>query len=80
MLGCSLGNLGIIGFVDSDYVGDLDKRRSRSHRGYVFTMFSCVVRSKEILQSAEYMAIVEACREATSLRGPMIFISHYQNL
>jgi hypothetical protein len=26
------------------------------------------------------MAIVEACREATSLRGPMIFISHYQNL
>jgi ATP-binding cassette subfamily B (MDR/TAP) protein 1 len=66
---------GIVGFVDSDCAGDLDKRRSLT--GYVFTIGGCVVSWKAILHStvawstieAEYMAIAEACREATWLRG-----------
>ena len=66
---------GLVGFVDSDYAGDLDKRRSLT--GYVFTIGGCAVSWKAILQStvawstteAEYMAIAEACREATWLRG-----------
>ena len=32
---------GLVGYVDSDYAGDLDKRRSLS--GYVFTVGSCAV-------------------------------------
>ena len=31
----------IIGYVDSDYVGDLDKRRSL--KGYVFTLSGCAI-------------------------------------
>lgn len=31
----------IVGFVDSDYAGDHDRRRSLT--GYVFTLSSCVV-------------------------------------
>ena len=66
---------GLVDFVDSDYAGDLDKRRSLT--GYVFTIGGCAVSWKAILQhtvawsttEAEYMAISEACREATWLRG-----------
>ena len=35
--GSSKEGVGIIGYVDSDYVGDLDKRRSTT--GYIFTLF-----------------------------------------
>jgi hypothetical protein len=38
---------GLVGFVDSDYVGDLDKRRSLT--GYVFTIGGWAVSSKAIL-------------------------------
>jgi hypothetical protein len=66
---------GIIGYVDSDFAGDLDKRRSLT--GYVFTIGGCAVSWKTTLQStvalstteAEYMAVAEACKEATWLRG-----------
>ena len=31
----------IVGFVDFDFAGDLDKRRSLT--GYVFTLFGCAI-------------------------------------
>lgn len=65
----------IIGYVDSDYAGDLDKRRSLT--GYVFTLSGCAISWKATLQStvalstteAEYMAAAEAVKEAIWLRG-----------
>uniref|UniRef100_J3KXJ5 Uncharacterized protein n=1 Tax=Oryza brachyantha TaxID=4533 RepID=J3KXJ5_ORYBR len=61
--------------VDSDFTGDLDKRRSLTD--YVFTIGGCAVSWKASLQAtvalstteAEYMAISEAGKEATWLRG-----------
>ncbi|KAL3514409.1 hypothetical protein ACH5RR_027126 [Cinchona calisaya] len=65
----------LIGFVDSDYVGDLDKRRSLT--SYVFCIGGCAVSWKATLQhvvalsttEAEYMAITEAIKEALWLKG-----------
>ena len=53
----------LIGYVDSDYAADLDRRRSLT--GYVFTVGSCSVSWRATLQSvvalstteAEYMAV-----------------------
>nr|GFD05526.1 retrovirus-related Pol polyprotein from transposon TNT 1-94 [Tanacetum cinerariifolium] len=58
------------GYRDSDYVGDLNKRRSRT--GYVFTLAKAPVSWKSTLQStialstteAEYMAMTETVKEA----------------
>ena len=66
---------GLVGFVDSDFAGDLDKRRSLT--AYVFTIGGYAVSWRATLQSivacsttdAEYMAISEACKEAIWLRG-----------
>ncbi|KAK1652059.1 hypothetical protein QYE76_069864 [Lolium multiflorum] len=66
---------GLAGYVDSDYAGDLDKRRSLT--GYVFTVGGCAVSWKATLQDvvaqstteAEYMAIAEAGKEAVWLKG-----------
>jgi hypothetical protein len=66
---------GFIGYVDSDYAVDLDRRRSLT--GYVFTVGSCAVDWRAILQSvvalstteAEYMAISKACLELIWLKG-----------
>jgi hypothetical protein len=66
---------GLVGNVDSDYVADLDKRRSLT--GYVFTAGDCDVSWRETLQpvvaqsttEAEYMAIAKACRESAWLKG-----------
>ena len=63
------------GYVDSDYAGDLDKRRSLT--GYVFTLGGSTVSWKATLQAtvalstteAEYMAVTEAIKEAIWLRG-----------
>ena len=60
----------VIGFVDSDYVGDLDKWRSTTD--YVFTLVGALVNWKFTLQSTiafstskvEYMALTEAVKEA----------------
>ena len=57
-----------VGYVDSDYAGDLDKMRSLT--GYVFTIGGCAVSWKASFQAtvalstteAEYMAISEACK------------------
>jgi hypothetical protein len=65
----------LIGYVDSDFAGDLDRQRSLT--GYVFTVGSCAVSWKAVLQpvvalsttEAEYMAIAEACKELIWLKG-----------
>ena len=70
----SLGHFAV-GYCDSDYAGDLDKRRSTT--GYLFTLASAPVSWKSTLQStvalstteAEYMAITEAVNEAIWLHG-----------
>jgi hypothetical protein len=62
-------------YVDSDYAGDLDRRRSLS--GYVFTIRGCVVSWKACLHAtvamstteAEYMTIAEATKEALWWKG-----------
>ena len=61
--------------MDSDYAGDLDKRRSTS--GYVFTLagapvcWRCTLQSTVALSTteAEYMALTEAVKEALWLQG-----------
>ena len=68
--GCKL-----VGYCDSDYAGDLDKRRSLS--GYVFTVGGNTVSWKSSLQhvvalsttEAEYIAITDAVKEAMWLGG-----------
>jgi hypothetical protein len=66
---------GLVGYVDSDFAADLDKRRSLT--GYVFTVGGCAVSWKATLQSvvaqstteAEYIAINEAGKESVWLKG-----------
>ena len=64
-----------MGYVDADYAGDLDKRRSLT--GYVFTLFGCTVSWKAQLQpvvvlstiEAKYIAAMEGVKEAMWLKG-----------
>ncbi|KAK1681900.1 hypothetical protein QYE76_042748 [Lolium multiflorum] len=66
---------GLVGYVDSDFAADLDKRRSLT--GYVSTVGGCAVSWKATLQSvvaqstteAEYIAINEAGKESVWLKG-----------
>ncbi|KAH9681147.1 hypothetical protein KPL71_026853 [Citrus sinensis] len=63
------------GYVDSDFAGDLDKKRSIT--GYVYTLCGGAVSWKASLQSvvalstteAEYIALSEAVKEAIWLKG-----------
>ena len=65
----------LVGYVDSDYAGDLDKRRSTT--GYVFTLAGGPISWRSMLQStvalstteAEYMAVTEAFKEAMWVHG-----------
>ncbi|XP_038895984.1 secreted RxLR effector protein 161-like [Benincasa hispida] len=65
----------LIGYVDSDYAGDLDKRRSLS--GYIFLYGRCVLSRKATLQSIvalstterEFIALSEAVKEGLWLKG-----------
>ncbi|RVW92633.1 Retrovirus-related Pol polyprotein from transposon TNT 1-94 [Vitis vinifera] len=65
----------ITSYVDLDYAGDLDKRRSTTC--YIFTLFGGPVSWKSQLQSivalstieAEYIAATEAMKEALWLQG-----------
>nr|CAD1837582.1 unnamed protein product [Ananas comosus var. bracteatus] len=60
---------GVVGYVDSDFAGDLDRRRSLS--GYVFSIGGCAVSWKAPLQpivalsttEAEYIAMTEGVKE-----------------
>ncbi|KAH9734322.1 hypothetical protein KPL71_017332 [Citrus sinensis] len=64
-----------VGYCDSDFVGDLDKRRSTT--GYVFTLGGGPVSWRSILQStialstteAEHMTATEAVKKAIWLKG-----------
>ena len=65
----------LISFVDSDFAGDLDKRRSLIK--YIFTLGGCAISWKATLQATialsttkvEYMAITEASKETIWLQG-----------
>jgi len=65
----------IVGYSDSDFAGDLDRRRSLTD--YAFTLSGCAISWKATLQStvtlsaieAEYMAVTETVKEAIWLRG-----------
>ena len=65
----------IVGYVDSDYARDLDKRRSQTR--YVFMLSGSAISWKATLQStialsiieAEYMAASEVVKEAIWLRS-----------
>ena len=64
----------VCGYVDADYAGDLDKRRSTT--GYVFTLAGGVISWMSKLQEtvalstteAEYLAASDACKEAIWLK------------
>ena len=65
----------VIGYSDSNYVGNVDSRRSMS--GYVFTLGGSVVSWKATLQAtitlstteAEYMALAKAVKEGIWFKG-----------
>ncbi|KAL1370701.1 hypothetical protein AAHE18_01G080100 [Arachis hypogaea] len=65
----------ISGFVDSDYAGDLDRRRSTT--GYLYKIQGALVSWRSMLQATmalsttevEYMAIAEGVKEVLWLRG-----------
>jgi hypothetical protein len=71
----SSGHELVCGYVDSDFAGDLDKRRSTS--GYVFTLAGGAISWISKLQNivalstteAEYVAASHACKEAVWLKG-----------
>jgi hypothetical protein len=68
----------LTGYVDSDFGGDLDKRRSLT--GYIFTLGECAISWKSQLQptvalssiEAKYMTITEAIKEAIWLKTFMV--------
>ncbi|KAH9686822.1 hypothetical protein KPL70_014523 [Citrus sinensis] len=65
----------LVGYVDSDFAGDLDKRRSQT--GFIFTLGGYTVNWKATLQNvvalstieAEYIEAAEAFKEAIWLKG-----------
>ncbi|WCJ18000.1 Transposon Ty1-LR1 Gag-Pol polyprotein [Euphorbia peplus] len=75
MFGGQHGDPLVEGYVDADYAGDLDNRRSTT--GYVFTLGGGPICWRSTLQStvalstteAEYMALAEAAKEALWLTG-----------
>uniref|UniRef100_A0A2N9IFF3 Integrase catalytic domain-containing protein n=1 Tax=Fagus sylvatica TaxID=28930 RepID=A0A2N9IFF3_FAGSY len=71
----TVGTNSVVGYVDADYAGEVDDRRSTT--GYVFTLSGGPICWKSTLQSivamstteAEYMAVAEAAKEALWLKG-----------
>jgi hypothetical protein len=64
-----------VGYVDADYAGDLDDRRSII--GYIFTLVGRAIFWKSMVQSlvalsiieSEYMIVAKAIKEALWLTG-----------
>lgn len=75
----------VTSFVDSDYAGDLDRRRSLT--GYVLKLAGGLISWRATLQStvalstteAEYMAITEAVKEALWLKGSVNSLGLHQD-
>jgi hypothetical protein len=75
MFSSEKGDPSVVGYVDSDYAGDMDDMRSTT--GYVFTLAGGPICWKSSVQSivamstteAEYMAVAEAAKEALWLTG-----------
>ena len=73
------------GYVDLDFVGDLDKRKYTT--SYMFTLADGVVSWLSKLQTivalstteAEYMAATQACKEAIWIQRLMEELRHKQN-
>ena len=76
----------VCGYVDSDFAGDLDKRRSTS--GYVFTFAGGPISWMSKLQSivalstteAEYVSASHACKEAVWLKGLLGELGQFQKI
>ena len=74
----------LVGYVVSDFAGDLDKHRSIT--GYVFTIAKAPVSWSSTLQSivalstteAEYMVVIEAIKEDIWLHGLVENLGIYQ--
>jgi len=72
------------GYVDSDFAGDLDKRKSTT--GYVFTLAGVAVSWLSKLQTvvalstteAEYMVVTQECKEAIWIQRLMEELGHKQ--
>jgi len=72
------------GYVDSDFAGDLEKRKSTT--GYVFIIAGGSVSWVSKLQTvvalsiieAEYMAATQACKEAIWMKKLMEELGHKQ--
>ncbi|KAH9751779.1 Integrase catalytic domain-containing protein [Citrus sinensis] len=72
------------GYVDSDFAGDLDKRKSTT--GYVFALAGATVSWVSKLQTvvalstteAEYMAATQACKEAIWIQRLLEELRHKQ--
>ncbi|KAL7001863.1 hypothetical protein U1Q18_052394 [Sarracenia purpurea var. burkii] len=69
------GQISVVGYVDADYAGGVDDRRSTT--GYVFTLAGGPICWRSMVQSlvalstteSEYMAVTEAGKEALWLKG-----------
>ena len=67
--------ISVVGYVDADYAGGLDDRRSTT--GYVFTLVGGPICWRSMVQplvalsttESEYMAVTEAAKEALWLKG-----------
>ena len=67
------GELSIVEYVDSDYAGCVDNRRSTT--GWIYTFVGSAISWRSILQDctsvstteAEYVAASEACKKAICL-------------
>ncbi|KAF3626835.1 putative ribonuclease H protein-like [Capsicum annuum] len=74
----------LVGVVDSDYAGDLDKRRLLT--GYVFCISGCAISWKATLHyvvalsttEIEYMVVTEAIKEYLWLKGLFAELSPHQ--
>ncbi|CAM8987460.1 unnamed protein product [Rhodiola kirilowii] len=74
-----------VGYVDSDFAGSIDTRKSQT--GYVFTIYGTAVSWRASLQGmvtlstteAEFVVVTEAVKEALWIKGVLGELGHNQN-